>query len=472
VAIAYGRAQIIGRSSGRSAVACAAYRSGQRLEDERQGITHDYERKGGIVAEGVMLPKDAPEWMRDREQLWNAVERREDRQTRRDTAQLAREFVIALPHELDDEAREYLVKNIVKEGATRKGMVADYAIHEPNRDGNDKNFHAHIMLTLRELDASDPDGFGNKAREWNSRQALESFKGVIERETNRMLKRHGIEDGITFVLEEGKEPQRHLGKAATQLERQGIRTDVGDENRAIEARNQERASLREAAAEIERRQRDEAPEIVAAPLTPEAHAAALASRGDDTAARFVDKIESRAEIRAGFEAAKDEATTRAQDDDQGRSQEGGDHAPGTTAAIAADRIRTAQDPVRHLRGWLDEDRNGWNQSFLLPAGPFASLARVDGVRPLRETEGPARSLEDRERPPEALEGFHHATREEVTERQRESGQDAERHAEKDRQTQEAEQREQKRRAELDRQLENALERLRDPRNDRGRSRSY
>jgi hypothetical protein len=358
VAIAYGRAQIIGRSDGRSAVACAAYRAGQTLEDQRQGITHDYERKRGVLAEGVMLPANAPEWMRDRAALWNAVERREDRQTLRDTAQLAREFVLALPHELDDPAREYLVQNIIKEGATRKGMIADYAIHEPNRDGNDKNYHAHIMLTMRHIDPNDPDGFGNKAREWNSRKELQAFKGIIERETNRMLKRHGIEQEITFVLEEGKEAQRHMGHRATHLERKGIRTEIGDENRAIEARNQERAALREQAAEIERQERT----FLEWVKEEDAREAALRDwteslQTDETrarAARWRDKINRAAVLRDGFAAAKEETTQRhAPERPQETHQSQGDRDPHGTAAMVGEYLDLCQDPAKDLRRWTD-----------------------------------------------------------------------------------------------------------------------
>jgi hypothetical protein len=252
MAIAYARPQILSRSGGRSAVACAAYRSAQSLEDERQGIVHDYERRGGVLAEGILLPAHAPDWMRNRAQLWNAVERREDRSTRPDQAQLAREFVIALPHELDDQAREYLVKNILKEGAARKGMVADYAIHAPDREGDHRNYHAHVMLTMRRIDRADPDGFGPKAREWNSKKELEAFKNIIERETNRMLARHGITERITFILEDGREPQRHLGVNAAALERRGVATEAGKANRAIAERNRALAEARAVLAETTR----------------------------------------------------------------------------------------------------------------------------------------------------------------------------------------------------------------------------
>lgn len=261
MAIAYARPQIISRSAGRSAVACAAYRAGEKLHDERYGKTQDYEHRSGVIACGILTPANAPDWMRDREQLWNAVERREERSTRPDGAQLAREMVIALPHELDDQSREFLLKNILKEAATRKGMVADYAIHAPDREGDNRNCHAHVMLTLREIDRDDPDGFGAKAREWNSKQELTAFKHIIERETNRMLERRGIEERVTFAWDNSREAQQHMGHAATALERQGQPTEVGNANRAIAERNRDRAELKPLNAELGDVRRDIAGEL-------------------------------------------------------------------------------------------------------------------------------------------------------------------------------------------------------------------
>lgn len=248
MAIAFVHPQIISRAGGRSAVACAAYRAGDKLTDERQGKTQDYERRSGVIASGILLPANAPEWMHDREKLWNAIERREDRSTRPSSAQLAREMVIALPHELDDQHREYLIKNIGQE-ATRQGMVFDYAIHAPDHEGDERNYHAHIMLTMRRIDRNDPDGFGHKVREWNRKTFFHDFTNIVERETNRMLGRCGLVDRITFHVVE-REAQKHMGLAATQLERQGVQTEIGNENRAIRERNREREEARAIEAEL------------------------------------------------------------------------------------------------------------------------------------------------------------------------------------------------------------------------------
>lgn len=247
MAILFCRAQVISRRDGRSAVACAAYRSGAELADERTGQTHDYRNKTGVLAHDILAPAQAPDWVHDREQLWNRVEAAEDKSTRRHQAQLARELVIALPHELDDQHREYLLKNILRT-ATRQGMVADYSIHAPGREGDERNHHAHVMLTMRRLTA---EGFGNKERAWNERTELEDWKQTIERETNRMLERCGFEQRVTVELEEGQRPTRHLGHKATALERQGVETELGEQNRATEEANSKRREAEALQAEIE-----------------------------------------------------------------------------------------------------------------------------------------------------------------------------------------------------------------------------
>lgn len=340
MAIAFGRTQIIGRSQGRSAVACAAYRAGEALRDERYAKVQHYEDRSGVLASGVMLPPNAPVWMRDRERLWNAVERREDRSTHPNTAQLAREIVIALPHELEDEARHFLLKNILKEAATRQGMVADYAIHAPDPDGDDRNYHAHVMLTMRRIDLNDPDGFGNKARPWNTRQALADFKGHIERETNRMLKRYGIGEQITFVLEEDRESTHHLGLGATALERQGVKTEIGEQNCAIQARNDTRAALR--------RELDEANGEIEQLLADISRTRAVFDERDLAKALFKHDIDP-------------DARYRILADDQVVRLQGENGQTLFTTAAVRDQEQAALDAARRLRG---EGREGFSSALL------------------------------------------------------------------------------------------------------------
>ena len=134
---------IIKRSAGRSAVAAAAYRSGTKLTNEWDGMTHDYTRKGGIVHAEIMLPAHAPPEFADRSILWNSVEQIEKARD----SQLAREIEAALPRELSDEQQLALVRAYVKDNFVDKGMCADFAIH----DKGTGNPHVHIMLTLRPL---------------------------------------------------------------------------------------------------------------------------------------------------------------------------------------------------------------------------------------------------------------------------------------------------------------------------------
>ena len=147
----------ISRSSGRSAVAAAAYRSGERLFDARQGMEHDYTRKGGVEYTELIAPEDAPEWAENRDRLWNEAEASE----RRKNSVVAREWELSLPSELSTDARRTLTVDFARTLVERYGVVADVAVHAPNRDGDSRNHHAHILTTTRQVG---PDGFGSKTR--------------------------------------------------------------------------------------------------------------------------------------------------------------------------------------------------------------------------------------------------------------------------------------------------------------------
>ncbi|AMA60105.1 hypothetical protein BCCGELA001_30295 [Bradyrhizobium sp. CCGE-LA001] len=128
-------------------VAMAAYRAGQRLTDERRGIDVDFRRRRGVVHAEILAPEGSADWLLDRETLWNGVERME---TRRD-AQLAREINMALPYELNADEQLALVRSFVLEQFVSLGMVADIAIHAPviEKWDDPRNFHAHVLLTMR-----------------------------------------------------------------------------------------------------------------------------------------------------------------------------------------------------------------------------------------------------------------------------------------------------------------------------------
>lgn len=152
--------QVIKRSSGRSAVAAAAYRAGERLRDERSQTTHDYSRRTGVERCEILLPADAPIWFSDRERLWNTVEAVEKRKD----SQLARELRIMIPRELSASERITVVRDYVQGSFVSKGMVADVSWHNKVASDGLEQPHAHVMLTMRRVGVN---GFGAKSRhEW------------------------------------------------------------------------------------------------------------------------------------------------------------------------------------------------------------------------------------------------------------------------------------------------------------------
>ena len=218
--------QVIGRSAGRSATAAAAYRSGEQVVDERTGRTHDYTGKSDIYGSEILLPEGAPERMGDRVVLWNEVERVEKRKD----AQLSREVMVALPGELTHEQKQRLTREYVRGEFTGQGMIADIGYH----DFESHNPHAHIMLTMRSVDA---EGFGKKQREWNKRKLLERQRKSWEEYANRALERAGFDERIDHrsLKEQGveREPQIHLGAKVLEMEARGVPTRVGEESRRI-----------------------------------------------------------------------------------------------------------------------------------------------------------------------------------------------------------------------------------------------
>jgi hypothetical protein len=252
-------------------VAAIAYRTACRLVDERTGQVHDYTRKGGVLSTEILLPDGSSA---ERNALWNAAEAAEKRKD----ARTAREWVIALPAELDAQQRQELTVGFGVELATRYGVAVDLAIHAPDHEGDNRNHHAHILTTTRQvhrdesgalvlgkkavIELSDRDrralGLGaigeeiaavRKLWEQTANQALEQA-GRAERIDARSLKAQGID----------REATRHIGPTATEMERRGIQTDRGDLNRQAAANNQERAQLVAEVIDLQeqRQRRDEA----------------------------------------------------------------------------------------------------------------------------------------------------------------------------------------------------------------------
>ncbi|MEK3036275.1 MobQ family relaxase, partial [Salmonella enterica subsp. enterica] len=215
-----------------SAVASAAYRAGEKILDERTGVIHDYTRKNGVASAVILTPANAPAWCANRAELWNAVEKAE----RRKNSQLAREFELAIPRELAQDAARETVLNFVRENFVSRGMIADVAFH--NLGGS--NPHAHIMLSMR---AITPDGFGEKVREWNDWTHAETWRGSWADHANRALANAGYQEEIDHRSYERqgveKTPGIHLGKSACAMEKWGIETERGEQNRLINRLNLE-----------------------------------------------------------------------------------------------------------------------------------------------------------------------------------------------------------------------------------------
>ncbi|MGO6798625.1 Ti-type conjugative transfer relaxase TraA, partial [Rhizobium ruizarguesonis] len=221
----------IARSGGRSAVASAAYRAAERLTNERDGLTHDFSNRTGVEHAEIVLPAGSSAyWAMKRSALWNAAERAE----KRSDARLAREFEIALPHELSAEQRLALTRAFALHLANRYGAAVDFAIHRPGGGGDIRNSHAHLMMTTREVREN---GLGDKTllereNRWllanhlpPSQLQLKDLRQAWEHLANTHLERVGLdiridnrshlEAGITI------EPTEHVGVHATQIDRQG-----------------------------------------------------------------------------------------------------------------------------------------------------------------------------------------------------------------------------------------------------------
>jgi ATP-dependent exoDNAse (exonuclease V) alpha subunit len=225
--------KIIGRSAGHSSVAAAAYRSGEKLHDDRTGLTHDYTQKKGVEGSVILAPDNAPAWVQDREKLWNEVERAENRIN----SQLAREVVVCFPRELSKEQREELAKNFVQNEFVNKGMIADVSFHNTRADDGGENPHAHIMLTFREIT---PDGFGQKRREWNTavftkddmikdKSELIGLRATWADYVNEALTDSGSKTQVSHLTntENGKEPARErIPQAIYQMDKRGVHNEA------------------------------------------------------------------------------------------------------------------------------------------------------------------------------------------------------------------------------------------------------
>lgn len=187
MAIFHMSAQRITRSKGHSSVAAAAYRHGEKMTDEHTGEIHDYSKKKGVSDSVVLIPDGADKRFLKPEYLFNTIEKCE----RRKDAQLALEVNIALPTEMTDEQKKALAIDFCNENFVKKGMIADIAFHKLDSD----NPHFHVMLTTRKL-TPDGAGFGQKVREWNSKEQLQEWRKGWADTANEHMQRAGIDARI------------------------------------------------------------------------------------------------------------------------------------------------------------------------------------------------------------------------------------------------------------------------------------
>lgn len=259
----------ITRSKGQSAVAAAAYRSGKRLEDKRYGKIQDYSSRAGILSADIILPNSIKNQLSvttiDRQVLWNTAESAEKRKDSR----VAREWIVNLPFELPSDERKKLAHEFSQSLCDKYGVIADCCLHRPSeeevaRGADPRNFHAHIMLTTRQvaLDDAGKIVLGDKAiieLSDTKRRSLGlsrvddeivELRQLWEQIANRYLTKYGIDlidcrsyaDRDLDII-----PEVKMGKEATQMERDGIATEKGDINRAIRQRNAEMKALYEQA---------------------------------------------------------------------------------------------------------------------------------------------------------------------------------------------------------------------------------
>ena len=265
---------MISRGKSKSAVASAAYISCEKLTNEWDGVTHDYHNKKGLLHSEIFLPENIPIRLKDRETLWNSVELNE----KASNAQLARNFIIALPKELSVEENKRLITDFIQENFVSKGMIADLAIHDESNEGN-KNIHAHIMTTLRPINEKgqwqakskkeyilDENGekiLGKNGKpktrkieltDWNNKGNAEKWRESFASLCNQYLEKNNLEkrvDHRSFERQGVEEiPTIHLGASASALERKGIETDKGNINREIKKHNSLVKAIREKIAEL------------------------------------------------------------------------------------------------------------------------------------------------------------------------------------------------------------------------------
>ena len=243
----------ISRSKGYSAIAASAYRSGEKLYDDYYGETQDYTHKGGVVMSGLTVPSYVPDKYRDRQTLWNELEKAE----KHPKAQLAYSFDIALQNEFTRDENIALVKEFIAENFASKGMICDWAVHEPEKKGGIPNPHFHVLVPIRPMMENGEwgekqhreyqlDSDGNRIRDkngkyvfnavpttdWGRPETLETWRRNWAKLVNEKFREKGMDLRIDerSYRDQGKAdiPQVHEGSSVRRMEAKGIETDKGE----------------------------------------------------------------------------------------------------------------------------------------------------------------------------------------------------------------------------------------------------
>lgn len=269
MALYYFHVDQVKRSEGRSAVASAAYRSGEKLHNLWDGETHDYTKKGGVVFTKIMLPPNAPEQFSDRSTLWNNLEQFE----KRGDAQFAYSFDVAMQNEFTTKENIEYARQFVREQFLSVGMIVDFAFHLPGKDENDiPNPHFHVLVPIRPLNADGTwgakqhrvynlDENGQRTRkengqwdfiatpttDWGRPETLQKWREEWAKFINSKFEEKGLDCRIDHrsYVDQGLNllPTVHEGPQVRKMEKRGIRTEKGDLNRWIKKFNQMYKSL-------------------------------------------------------------------------------------------------------------------------------------------------------------------------------------------------------------------------------------
>jgi hypothetical protein len=322
----------ISRASGRSITAAAAYRAGAEVIDQRTGEVHDYTRKRDVEFTEIVLPAGAPAWAMERSELWSAAELAEKRKD----ARVGREYEVAIPRDLTREQGIALVRAFALDLSERYGVAVEFSVHRDDPrawDGTEKGFegyHAHVLTSTRQLGA---DGFGGKATPeisdterrkmglGSGASEIERVREGWERLANQHLEQAGQDQRIDrrSLEDQGfeREPTRHLGPTVTALERRGLKTDLGDVNRRIEAGIvedvQDRGALDALQPQLTDAQSTLAQAVRMRPQV-EALTASLEAGADDFARRF----EAEQQAKEAKERANERQRERADEVDQAK----------------------------------------------------------------------------------------------------------------------------------------------------------